>query len=101
VPDTYPVDDVARLLSVVRAHAASLETYTPSWERLDVDTTLFTVPQEGAPRDMWWGDAVSGELTVVELPGPHHRLLDPPNADDIARHVTDVIGDASSRTSAA
>jgi len=37
----------------------------------------------------------------VELAGPHHRLLDSPNADDIARRVIDVIDHRASRTSAA
>jgi thioesterase domain-containing protein len=102
VPETYTVDDVARLLAVVRSHAASLEQYEASAKDLDVDATVFRVPlDDGAPRDMWWSEAVAGDLTVVEMEGPHHRLLDHPNVDVIARRVVDVATGAGSGTSAA
>ncbi|NRD47821.1 non-ribosomal peptide synthetase [Corallococcus exiguus] len=90
VPDSYSLRDLEIFLDVWKAHMRALFSYAP-------------VPYEGAatylkaqvhvpPHPLYpeqpWQVLVRHGLEVLPVPGNHQTMIEPPNVEAMARHVT-------------
>ncbi|MHA7630794.1 non-ribosomal peptide synthetase [Corallococcus sp. M7] len=90
VPDSYSLRDLEIFLDVWKAHMRALFSYEPvpyEGAATYLKAQVHVPPHPLHPEQPWQGLVRHG-LEVLPVPGNHQTMIEPPNVETMARHLT-------------
>ncbi|AFE10581.1 Long-chain-fatty-acid--CoA ligase [Corallococcus coralloides DSM 2259] len=106
VPESYSLRDLEIFLDVWKAHMRALFSYEPKpygGSATYLKAQVHVPPHPLHPEQPWQGLVRHG-LEVLPVPGNHQTMIEPPNVETMARHLSECmrrIEDAVARSSVA
>jgi amino acid adenylation domain-containing protein len=95
-PD-FTLNRFKHMYDILKVHEDAWHRYIPTRYPGDVQIFLAADRQEKTHRisDLRWSEVVTGDVTVIEIPGDHHGILHPPNLDTLVAYLRDTIAQKS------
>lgn len=84
---------IERFLEVIKANILAELNYKPS-SIYEGDVVIFKAAQRPGGEEsslLGWENCVKGEITLIETPGTHRNILNSPNAEYLASHMTRIM----------